>query len=152
MYCPDCGNQIPEGKQFCEHCGNKSAAQKVTISKPNPVMIIFGIIIILVIYLIPIFQTGIFEKSLTLAGLFNQCSSPFPLVRCPEYIPLLFFGAWVLGVIFIVLGIFNKKVQWTLVRGRAASPGNGMIHPLLQLAGRGFPGSLRCIIPSDNNH
>lgn len=109
MKCPGCGSEVDEGKNYCGNCGKNVTAQKVTVSKPDPGMIIFGIIIILVMYFIPVIQTGIFGGSLTLAETFNQCSSPIPMIRCPGYIPLVFFGGWVFAAVLIVLGIFNKE-------------------------------------------
>jgi hypothetical protein len=116
MFCPECGIENKDNATFCFDCGARikpigQTPKKVFISKPDPGMIIFGIIIILVIYFIPVFQTGMFGGSLTLAVAFNQCSSPMPIIRCSDLIPWLFFGAWVFAVILIVMGIFNKKVQ-----------------------------------------
>ena len=35
MFCPNCGSQLKDGAQFCEHCGAKIAASKAP--EPDPV-------------------------------------------------------------------------------------------------------------------
>jgi predicted nucleic acid-binding Zn ribbon protein len=109
MVCPGCGSEVEEGKNYCSNCGKKVTAQKVTVSKPDPYMIIFGIIIILVMYFIPVFPAGIFGGSLSLAGAFDQCSSPIRMMQCPGYIPLVYFGGWVCAIVLIVMGVLNKE-------------------------------------------
>lgn len=36
MFCPKCGEKIPEGVAFCPKCGNKVAAQAAPAPKPQP--------------------------------------------------------------------------------------------------------------------
>ncbi len=36
MFCPKCGEKIPEGVAFCPKCGNKIAAQAAPAPKPQP--------------------------------------------------------------------------------------------------------------------
>jgi hypothetical protein len=78
------------------------------VYKPSIVPIAFGILIIGAMYLLPVFPTGWFSNPLTLAKMWETCSIPFSPIRCPEYMPWLFIAGWGIGIISILLGIFNK--------------------------------------------
>jgi hypothetical protein len=82
--------------------------EKKYVSKPSVVPVAFGILVIAAMYLLPIFPAGWFSSPVTLAKISEMCSSPFPLIRCPDYIPWLFMAGWGIGIISILLGIFNK--------------------------------------------
>jgi len=55
MFCPNCGNEIKEGKSFCTNCGMKIKSNKTTVvSKKIPITVIsiltFCVILLLICY------------------------------------------------------------------------------------------------------
>ena len=120
MFCPKCGKENPDDKQFCGECGSplikrvlpdtQNNTQKKTVSSPSAGMIIVGILIILGMYLVPIVPSSSFwGNSMTLAKTWELCTSLIPIVRCSYGLPWTFYFGWIIGVVLIVMGICNKK-------------------------------------------
>jgi len=111
MICPKCGTENKDTYHFCDRCGFyfDEPIQKTTVNKPSVALILFGLFIILAMYTLPIIpsQTLYGKSTTTLANTIQSCASPF--VRCPEIISWIFFVGWGLGILLIVIGIFNKK-------------------------------------------
>lgn len=123
MFCPKCGKENPDTKQFCGECGvplikrvspdtQQNNTQKKTEYAPSAGMIVIGLFIILAMYLFPLPNQSIFGGTFTLAKTIELCSSPFPMIRCNSTLSWIFYLGWIVGVIFIVLGICNKKETW----------------------------------------
>jgi hypothetical protein len=119
MFCPKCGKEKPNDKQFCGECGSPlfkrvptdtQSTQKKTVSSPDAGMIIIGILIILGMYLVPIVPSSSFwGNSMTLAKTWELCTSPIPIVQCSYGLPWIFYIVWIIGVVLIVMGICNKE-------------------------------------------
>jgi predicted nucleic acid-binding Zn ribbon protein len=87
MFCPKCGKEIPDDKQFCDECGT-ALFKKVApdTHKKSPGLILMGIFVILAMYLIPIIQPTLFGSSYTLAKNVELCSSPLPSLNAMTHI------------------------------------------------------------------
>jgi hypothetical protein len=119
MFCPKCGKERPDDKQFCRECGSPlfkrvptdtQNTQKKTVSSPDAGMIIIGILIILGMYLVPIVPSSSFwGNSMTLAKTWEYCTSPIPVIHCNLAHTWFFYFGWIIGVVLIVMGIYNKK-------------------------------------------
>lgn len=81
------------------------------VYKPSPVPVVFGILIIAAMYLLPVFSTGWFGNTVTLARMNDMCSTPLSPISCPDFIPWLFMAGWGIGIISILVGIFNKRKE-----------------------------------------
>lgn len=119
MFCPKCGKENPDTNQFCGGCGEglikipSNKTQKKTVYKPIIILILFGILIILAMYLLPVVpcQSTIYGAcKTTLAKTSEICGSGMPGTQsCNELISWTFFIGWGIGIILIVMGICNKK-------------------------------------------
>jgi hypothetical protein len=82
-------------------------SQKKTEYKPNVILVLFGVAIILALYFLPVYKTRL--GFLTIAKTVEICSSPFPLMSCYTPYPVMFYFGLFVGIVSILAGIFNKK-------------------------------------------
>jgi len=122
LYCPECGIENKDTAKFCLECGARIKPQPTvpdvnflrsekTVYEPSVGLILLGIVIILAMYIIPIFpMPSLTGKTIaTLAQIQGLCSTFSILVACPPWVSLTFYLGWGIGIVFIVIGIFNKK-------------------------------------------
>lgn len=111
MFCPECGKENPDINQFCSTCGEslKNNTHIKSEYRPTLFLILWGLFIILSMYLLPIFPNQVFfgYGFTTLAKTVESISSS--LVRCPEFISWIFFFGWGFSVSLIVIEVTHKK-------------------------------------------
>jgi hypothetical protein len=111
MFCPECGEENPDVNKFCRECGKplecrETSKEKSTSWIPEPFSIIIGMVMFFAIYTIPIVP-GPLSITMTLARSAEICS--VSASYCPKGQPWIFYLAWLLGLFFLVNGIFHTK-------------------------------------------
>ncbi len=106
MVCPKCGKEHPATIQcFDVDKVPLNDTQKERVYAPIMPLILFGIIIILAMYMLPL-------DGVPLARRADLCSSPsFIFYNCPGGISWIVFLGWLAGVACIIAGIFRWKNQ-----------------------------------------
>ena len=107
MVCSKCGKEHPDTIQ-CFEVNEKTLpynTQTERVYAPIMPLILFGIIIILAMYLLPL-------DGVPLARRADLCSSPsFIFYNCPGGISWIVFLGWLAGVACIIAGMFRWKNQ-----------------------------------------
>lgn len=121
MYCPNCGKEVENQKQFCGNCGANLSQNSTIIPKtssqsrsykPNPTDIGFGVVIIVSLYLLPIIPITQFSNQyMTIAKYVDLCSLPLSslLYSCSPLFSYIFYLLWLFGLVLIIKGIFSKN-------------------------------------------
>ena len=117
MFCPQCGLKNKDEANYCAECGSRIRPMQIAEPSknatyqynPNPWMIGFGFIIIASLYLMPIIPIG--NTTITLGKYFSICNNPLGnlVYGCSNSVTfIVFYIGWILAVLFIVGGLFNK--------------------------------------------
>ena len=113
MFCPKCGEENKDAALFCQQCGNSfqnpQTGKKTPKWTPLPLVIFFGIAIILADYFFPIVpvRTLLRTQTLSLGQAQDLCHSP--LVSCPSEVSVFFYLALLVGIFFICCGLLHKE-------------------------------------------
>ncbi len=120
MFCQKCGKENDDGATFCNFCGTDMKevppaqpppAQPVSFH-PDPYAIVFGIMIIVLMYSLPLIPTkilGLDSIRVTLAEYSAMCSDGSVNPGCFPVVQYLWYGGLILGIFFIVLGLIQRK-------------------------------------------
>ena len=118
MFCPKCGKENNNQNQFCGGCGvtlihtSQNNAQIRTGYAPDAVMIIIGVLIILGLYTVQLSHMTIAEwSSACHLQYLNDISLGRDYVRSCTQTDTILYGGWILGLIFIVGGIFLSTIR-----------------------------------------
>jgi hypothetical protein len=120
MFCEDCGYENETRAKYCIGCGKKIEAKPPQITvvsrefpfQPKPLFIFIGIAIIASLYLLPInheYVSNSVTLTLTTSDFLSACNTGN--WNCPSYLNVEFYLLWLIGLGFIIFGIFQKKTQ-----------------------------------------
>ncbi len=113
MFCPKCGEENSDTNHFCGVCGAsliKNIQKKTSVFAPIVPLIIIGVLLILSMYLLPLFEFG--TSKITLAQTVEYCNSMRWLgANCYEASSWMFFIGWGIGLMTIAIGFFNWKKE-----------------------------------------
>lgn len=117
MFCPKCGWAAEHDSKFCSHCGAnlKELTESIPVKTVHHGLswgtIVFGILIIVAIYLIPMFPSKSLlgsQNLVTLSKAMDLCNSP--LGSCNGFsIQLWFYSFWICGIFFVFIGFISKN-------------------------------------------
>lgn len=115
MFCQRCGEKNLVDATVCCGCGERmdqTVPEKPVSFHPDPYAIVFGILIVILMYNLPLIPTkilGLDSIPLTLVEYSAMCSDSPDNLGCFPIVQYLWYGGLIFGICLIVWGLFQRN-------------------------------------------